>query len=362
VGLGAIVVIGAEFDGSRSILPVGTELEGSLAASLPCIDVIGRSVTERTVERFVRAGVDVVSVLVAAEMAHAVQPFSTLLENVTVQVVADTGAAVIQKCKDFSRGGIEQTFIVSASVYTEADLLDLFYFHRESRQTATRALDSKGPLNMWVVNCAKAHYSNLVDLLAQAEGSAASYFIRDYVNLLSQPKALRQLVSDSLRGRCALRPSGVELKPGIWVDEGAEIHRRARIVAPAYVGRDSKVNEDTLITRCSNIERNCCVDYGTVIEDSSLLANTHVGIWLDVSHAIISGNKLLSLGRNVTLEISDRSILRATGPVREEVKDNTLDFSYGTREAISDLEQQQELQNEPPTPGTWQFGANPIQG
>jgi carbonic anhydrase/acetyltransferase-like protein (isoleucine patch superfamily) len=359
VGLGAIVVIGAEFDGIRSTAPQGSEQASLVAEDLACIDIMGRSATERTVERFVRAGVEVVSVLVAAEMAHVVQTFSTPFENVTVQLVADVGSAVIQKCRDFSRRGIEHAFVVSASVYTETDLLDLFYFHREARQTATRALDSGGPLNLWVVDCAKAHHTNLEDLLAQAEATAASYFIRDYVNRLTHPRALRQLVSDALRGRCAMRPSGIELKPGIWVDEGAEIHRRARIVAPAYVGRGSKIMEDTLITRCSNIERGCCIDYGTVIENSSILANTHVGIWLDVCHAIANGNKLLSLERNVTLEISDHSILRNTGSVREDMKDSNLDFSYGTQRIIS--ERQDELQP-PRTPETWQFGANPIQG
>ena len=96
---------------------------------------------------------------------------------------------------------------------------------------------------------------------------------------------------------------------------------------PAYIGRASKILEDTLITRCSNIERDCYVDYGTVIEDSSILPNTHIGIWLDVCHAVVNGNKLLSLGRNVTLEISDRSIMRAASSVREAAKDHILDFS-----------------------------------
>jgi NDP-sugar pyrophosphorylase family protein len=362
VGLGAIVVIGAEFGRNPATLPPANEPEAMLAASLPCIDVLGRSMMERTVERLVRAGVETVSVLVPAEMVHAVQPFSTFFENVTVQLVADISKAVLLHCQEFSRGGIEQAFIVSASLYTETDLLDLFYFHREARQTATRAHGSDGPLDLWVVDCAKAYHTVLEDFLAEAEGSAASYVIRAYVNRLSHARDLRQLVTDSLRGRCAMRPSGAELKPGIWVDEGAEIHRKARIVAPAYIGRDSKVMEDTLITRCSNIERGCCVDYGTVIENSSLLANTHVGIWLDVCHAVVSGNQLMSLGRNVTLEISDRSILRSTASARDDVKDNISHRSYGTQQKNSSLKEQEELQKQPRTPKAWQFVANFIQG
>jgi hypothetical protein len=303
-----------------------------------------------------------VSVLLAADLAKAFPAFCVSFENLTVQVVSDLGAAVLQKCKDFSRGGIEQAFIVSANLYTETDLLDLFYFHREAQQTATRAHDAEGPLDLWVVDCAKGEHAELQDFLAEAEGPAAAYFIRDYVNRLVHPRDLRQLVSDSLRGRCAMRPSGTELKPGIWVDEGADIHRRARIVAPAYIGRDTQVNEDTVITRCTNIERGCCVDYGTVIENSSILPNSHIGIWLDVCYAVVNGNKLMSLSRNVTLEISDRSILRANGSSRRESKDSKLDLSYGTQAEASDLNQQEQpVKNEPRTP-KWQFGANLIQG
>jgi len=358
VGLGAIVVIGAEFEGVHSALEAASEPETLLAAPLACMDVLGRSTTDRTVERLVRAGVEVISVLVPVEMARWVQPCSIPFDNLKTQVVADVNAAVAQKLMDFSRDGIERAFVICASLYTEADLLDLFYFHREARQAATRAVDSRGPLNLWVVDCDKANDAELEDLLAQPEG-AASYFIRDYVNRLEHPCDLRRLASDALRGRCALRPSGAELKPGIWVDEGAEIHRRARLVAPAYIGRGCKIQEDTLITRCSNIERGCYVDYGTVIEDSSILANTHVGIWLDVCHAVASGNKLLNLERNVTLEISDRCIMRTIGSAREEAKNNNLGF-YEAQQVITDLDQHQAV--EPRTPKAWQFGANLIQG
>jgi NDP-sugar pyrophosphorylase family protein len=354
VGLGAIVVVGAELESVGSTAP--QESDSLIVEPLECIEVLGRSMLERTIERLARAGVELISVLVPLEKAYAVPPISTSFENVSIQVVAEMNAAVTQKLRDFSRDGVEHAFLISASLYTETDLLDLFYFHREARQTATRALDSESPLSLWVVESAKANDAHLEDLLAPA---AASYFIRDYVSHLKHARDLRRLGGDSLRGRCAMCPSGAELKPGIWVDEGAEIHRRARVVAPAYVGRGSRVMEDTLITRCSNIERGCCIDYGTVIEDSSILANTHIGIWLDVCHAVANGNKLLNLARNVTLEISDRSVMRANVSVREESRVNSFDF-YEAQPVNSDLKAGQKI--EPRTPKAWQFGANSTQG
>jgi NDP-sugar pyrophosphorylase family protein len=359
VGLGAIVVVGAELRSFSSAAPQGSAEESLFAEPLPCIEILGRSMMERTIERFVRAGVEVVSVLVSAEVSYAVQPLSTALRNIDLEVVADVGSAVIQKFDQYLRDGIEHTFVMSASIYTETDLLDMFYFHREGRRSATRAFDSEVPLDLWVVDCAKGQQYNLDNLLEEAQGAGSSYFIREYVSRLSHPRDLRRLVSDALRGGCGIRPSGTEVKPGIWVGEGAEVHRRARIVAPAYVGGGSKVKEDTLITRFSSIERGCYVDYGTVVEDSSILANTHIGIWLDVCHSVARESKLFNLEHNVILEISDPSIMRATNAVREGTR-NVFGVSHGSRPTVADLQAEQE--EETPAPKGWQLGANPIQG
>lgn len=357
MGLGAIVVIGAADPDILSSSGWHVSGQDSLLAEPPaCCDAMGRPMMERTIERFLRAGVEAVSVLVPAQIAYAVQPFPDAFKNVELQVVADMSLAVGQKLKEYSHGGIEHSFLVPASLYTETDLLDFFYFHREGKQAATRAFDAGGSLDLWVIDCAKAQGCELDILLRQAQSSGSSYFIREYVNRVTDARDLRRYVSDVLRGRCAIRPSGVEIKPGIWVDDGAELHRRARIVAPAYIGRGTEIREDTLITRCSSIEEGCYIDYGTIIEDSSILANTHIGIWLDVCHSVAKGNKLFNLERNVALEISDASIMRATNSARAQVR-NISSASHQSQPMLADLGQK-----EAPTPERWTLGANPVEG
>lgn len=153
-----------------------------------------------------------------------------------------------------------------------------------------------------------------------------------------------------------MRPSGQEVRPGIWVDEGAEIDRRARIVAPAYIGCNSKVREDALVTRSSSIERDCCIDFGTIVEDSSVLANTRVGIWLDVRHAIASGNKLMSLKHGVLLEIADPNVMGFNGRLaKEEVNDLSENPDRVVRPVVSKIQPET-------APERWQLGANLIQG
>lgn len=350
MGLGAIVVLGAERETSA---PEKPEHGNLLAEPLACVDVLGRSMLERDVEGFLRGGADVVTVLAPAALAGT--PPLAGMSGVKIEFVSDWSTAIAQTINRYWQNGIEYSFVVSSEVYVETDLRDFFYFHREAKRWATRAFNEKGPFELWMVDCARSPQLGIERLL---EKTAPTYLIGGYACRLMQPHDLRQIAADSLAGRCAMRPSGREVKPGIWIAEGAEIDRRARIVAPAYIGRGSKVRQDALITRCSNIEKDCYIDYGTVIEDSSILADTRIGICLDVCHAVANGNKFLSLKHDVVLEISDSAILRSNTPVRQESRHPlTVIHRHEEQEISADLRPETA-----PASKTWQFGADLIQG
>jgi len=321
---------------------------------LPCVEVLGRSVLERMIERLLRAGVEVISILAEAGTFCDVPGLRTKFERTTIEAVNDPKSAVDQKLTEYSQNGIEHAFVNSADAYAETDLLDLFYFHREARQAITHVFDRGGPLYLSVVDCGAKRQQPHRDVWPnEQEWKGASYFVREYAIRLTHPRDLRQLAADTLLGRCERGPCGHEISPGLWIDEGAQIHRRARLVAPAYVGRRSKVLDDTLITRFTTIERDCYIDCGTVIEDSSVLANSSVGIWLDVCHALVNGNKLFSLERDVLVEISDQRILHSTLPNRKAAAE--VNKNAEKRAAAEDCRKPLV------TPKVWQFGANLIQ-
>lgn len=361
MGLGAIVVIGTEDSiFSRSLgRPADDRVEAPgeaalLEQPLACVEILGRTVAARTIERLVRAGVESVYVVVEQEVACHLSSFRTAFENVTVQVASDTTAAVSLKLGEYAQSGIDHCLLASSDTYAETDLLDLFYFHRESQHAVTRAFDPEGPLSLWVVDCAKAQRFSVERLLAEKKNDATSYFARGYVNRLRNPRDLRRFAADSLCGRCEARPSGKEIKPGVWVDEGAEIHRRARLVAPVYLGRGVKVREGTLITRCSAVEAGSRVDSGSVIDDTSILANTEVGICLDVCNAIANGNRLLSLKRNCVLEVHDANLLRSTVLDRispSGLRIRGLKAETGIAAAVKKSEAEKSVQRQPP--GGW---------
>jgi hypothetical protein len=56
------------------------------------------------------------------------------------------------------------------------------------------------------------------------------------------------------------------------------------------------------------VERNCIIERGTTVCNSSVLAGSYVGFCLDVANAVINQSKLVDVRRNVSLEIGDSLI------------------------------------------------------
>ena len=354
---GAIVIVEVE-RGEAEPSPVRRKEQNALAVGpMACVEILGRSTLERTLQQLAAAEVEVITVLAAGDV-DCERPAAPASVRLQFRRVPDVPAALAQTIRQYAEMGIAHTFVLSANVYAETDLLDFFYFHRGAGNAVTRPRDQEGPLNWWMVDCAKVGTSQSEHLLQAGEQIAPSYFVAGYVRRMNHPEEIRRLATDALAARCALRPSGKEVRPGVWVDEGAYLDRRSRLVAPLYIGRNAKIGEDALITRSSSVERNCQVDYGTVIEDSSLLAHTHVGIWLDVRHAVATGNRIWSLEHEVLLEISDPAIMRSNLSRKEPVS-TSEPVERQSETAVQEFEEEKE---KAPAPEAWQLGANPIQG
>src|SRR5262249_49917645 len=152
-------------------------------------------------------------------------------------------------------------------------------------------------------------------LMTEINGSRVTpYPVEGYVCGLNETSDLRQLVMDAFLSRCSVRPRGREVRPGVWLDEGTQVHRRAQITGPAYVGRGAMLRANTQLSDFSTLERGCIVDEGTVIEASTVLMNTFVGRGLNVFQSIVDGNHLHPLRQNVVVEIRDQRLLGRTVP------------------------------------------------
>jgi hypothetical protein len=271
-------------------------------AGLAMVEVLGRSVVARLAGELRRAGIEEISMF-GNDMCGG-EPDGRNLAS-----TEEVWSRAIRQWAASRQNGAEAILVMRLGAYIEVDFKDALLFHFEHGRAITRAFDHEAPLDFWVID--PARISEETDLLAALNQiDPARYPVRGYVNRLEHPRDLRRLVVDALTSRCSLRPLGEEVRPGVWQDETAHVHRDARVVAPAFIGRGVAIGEQCLITRCSSVESNCQIDYGTVVEDSSILANTYVGIGLDLSHSIVDGSNLLNLERGVTLEIADPCVIR----------------------------------------------------
>jgi carbonic anhydrase/acetyltransferase-like protein (isoleucine patch superfamily) len=307
--LAAIVIAGSKSRASKHELAVASN--SALRSSddwcswIASIPVLGCSTVARTVESIRRAGVDEISVL--GQTAPAIRYSGEVTEPCRSE--EDAWRSTAQLIRSYRQKAFHAILILRLGSYIECEFSTLFEQHRQNGEPVTRVFDQVGPLDLWVVDPRRFDEGgDLLDSLQTAE--TADFSVGGYVNRLHNAHDLRQLASDILSLRCRVRPNGTEVRPGLWIAEGAQIARSARLVAPAYIGKGVKVADDCLITRCSTVEANSYVDFGTAVEDSSILPETYVGIGLDLSHSVVEGSEILNLQHNVRLRISDPVVLR----------------------------------------------------
>ena len=312
--VGAIVVVESQGESAEPAAQRATRRMQNQHGSLASVELLGRSVLDRTLDRLRAAGIAAVSVARIAEpvCANASAPLTPWLQETN---------AIVQ----MRQQRLDAALIVALGAYLEFSPADLIQFQRQQGAAVVQGCDEMGKLPMWLVAFEQMPESAELKKYLDAASPVLSP-LGGYVNRLEDLHDLRRLAVDGLTSRCGCKPVAVEVRPGVWMAQGAQVERGARIVAPAFIGRAAKVAEQCLITRCSNLENHSQIDYGTVIEDSSVLAGTYVGIGLDLCHSVVNGRELANLRHDVTLDISDPAILR-------QVHENRMRRSTGFRVA-----------------------------
>ena len=282
-----------------------------LPRGIACAEIMGKSVLERTATRLRKAGVQTISVI-----GGPVIP--SLPRNPEVEItVADNSIArwlaAQQTLLEHGTKGIDIVLMIGLGAYLECNVAEALKFHLSTKAPLTQLEDDQGALDYWVVDSkwfrTAATGCKLPFRYGEFPGLPVSCPIEGYVNRLAGALDLRRLVLDAFLGRCEIAPSGREVRPGIWLDEGARVHARSRLVAPVYVGRRTTVGAAAVITRFSNLERDCRIGDGTVVDQATVLPHTALGDGLDVSHAVVDGNRFADLSSNVTFQMDDPRLL-----------------------------------------------------
>jgi hypothetical protein len=305
----------------RAILLIGgspkvgeaTERFGNVP--LACIDVLGISVEERAVQRLARSGITVCSVINdSSEEAEfflrcrSLNPRSRRLHTEEGQLW-QSAEEEFQRC---TSDGAELVIVVRLGAYVEVDYEEMIQHHLNTRNCVTQAMDAENsPLDLFVLSAsarmdaAELFQSRLQHMRRESE----PFQVKGYVNRLQKASDLRRLALDGLLARNQVVPQGKEIKPGIWLGPSARIHKKARILAPAYIGEGAKIMASALITRGTTVEQHAIVDCGTVVENTTVLPFTCLGAGLDAMHCVVGLRRVAHLARDVEVEIHDEKLV-----------------------------------------------------
>ena len=278
-------------------------------------EIFGKSVLARTLQRLQRASITNISVFADSSLPDTAVPDS---DFEGVKWLRAAGDAIWRDAEnafsDYGHNGVDTILAIRLGAYSELDISDLLRFHLDQRTRVTIACDGSGPLGFLAIDSGRRNDAAFLmrSRLQRTRLPAAQYLTNAYSNRLNTSKDFRSLVQDGFLSRCEIRPSGKEIKPGVWVEDRARIHRSARILAPAYIGSRARIRAAAVITRCSSIEHHVEVDCGTVVEDASVLPYTFVGAGLDIAHVVLGNGRLAHVTRNVEVEISDPRLVGMT--------------------------------------------------
>jgi hypothetical protein len=295
----------------------GNPQEQEMMAGVPfaSLEVLGATVLERIAQRL--RGVAISQGLVISSAGPDARiDIERAIHRARLNLVSTTSDNFWQSAEDafeqFRQDGADLVLIVHVGPYVEVDFEKVILHHIKKRCRMTTVISPDGEgLGSFVVDASRRGDATTLfrSGLQKVRDDCERFVARGYINRLRSASDFRRLAIDGLLEKNAVRPVGRELKPGVWVGDGARIHRKARVLAPAFVGAHSKIRAASLVTRNSIVEHHAEVDCGTVVENSTILPYTYVGAGLDVMHSIVGFRHISHLVRDVAVEIEDAKLV-----------------------------------------------------
>ena len=282
------------------------------------LPALGRPVVHHIVSALQRNGVKSVSVVSdpAAAAPHfaraAVHPDASWTTAPREEFWRAAEEVFVQQTQD----GADLVLLMRVGGFAELELDDLIQFHLDQNTRVTAVHDGREPLDIFLISASRRNEAAFLlrHQLGATRTPPARFAFRGYYNPLQDARDLRQLVVDAFCQKIGVTPAGKQIKPGVWVEDGARIMKGARVLAPAFIGARSKICATVVLTRGACIEHHCYVDFASVVEDSTLLPYTAIGAGLDITHSVVGFRRLAHLRRNIEVEITDPKLIGMRSP------------------------------------------------
>jgi NDP-sugar pyrophosphorylase family protein len=304
----------------KAILLVGGHPQNSeniAGVPVAMLDVLGEPVLQRVIDRISRLGITATTVISETPDSPALAVCNRMRPDIhwVNTTREEIWRAAEHQFSDFAQKGAELVLVARLGPFLDMDYEEFVQFHLDRRARVSVASDDQGvSFDCFLINASRrndaAHLFR--NELRSTRGECQEYIFNGYSNRLRNAADLRALAMASFAGECSIRPSGEEIKPGVWASDTATVHRRARLLAPAYIGRHANIRASAVITRGSVIEHHSVIDCGAVVEGSSILPHTYVGAGLDVANSIVGFRHIASVPRNVCVEIMEERFIGVT--------------------------------------------------
>lgn len=300
----------------HSLILISTEMEraeeqlSSLPVPLTLLATAGKTPLQRMADRLQQFGIE--NIVVVVEAGSGSQSSLANVKTVESPQVREgfwrTAESVFS---EMVQSGAEVVVVVKMGAYAEINLEKMLQVHLDKQARVTQAYNGADPLQIFCISTSRRNdaASLFRARLLRSRSECAVFDHQGYTNHLRDPRDLRQLAIDILTLKTETRPSGEEIRPGVWAEPGAIVEKGARVLAPAFIGASARIFSGAVITRCSSVECHAQVDCGTVVENSTVLPYSYVGAGLDLAHSVAGLKTLVNLRRNASIEIADPKLV-----------------------------------------------------
>jgi NDP-sugar pyrophosphorylase family protein len=104
---------------------------------------------------------------------------------------------------------------------------------------------------------------------------------------------------------------GRQVVPGVWVGRNHVIHPSVRIAAPICIGDNCWIGQHAEISAGSVIGSNVVIDAEATVAQSTILAQTYIGQFVNINHRIVHINKMIDPENGECSEVVDPFLIGA---------------------------------------------------
>ncbi len=118
-------------------------------------------------------------------------------------------------------------------------------------------------------------------------------------------EAQRSFLSNRFTG---LHLAARQADPEVWIARNVVIHPTAKLVAPLFIGENSRVGAGARIGPNAVIGHDTVVDRHTSVQDAALLPGSYCGEGLELDQVFVDRNRLINVSLSTEVHISDSFI------------------------------------------------------